>query len=129
MYRYALLVFLLALSSCSQGTTKENKAEYNETTPALNSNVPNNLKRYVYPKSRVDRVLSVEGTFGIVMKTGDDLRTVAKFYLDRFGKPDDKVVTGQMVSYLYRMKEAQAMIQMERENDGTVISVSVGKVK
>ncbi len=115
-----LLPLLVLLPSCSKGNRDEGTVQ----TPKSDK-IPANLRRYVYPGSSVEGVYAGKEASGITMRSPDPIEKVAKFYLDRLGLPDDKVVGSRVVSYLYRDGGKDIIITVEKSDDGSVISVSV----
>jgi len=124
MRKYVLLLVTLFLS-CPGGASKPEGETDSVPEAVKRVDVPGELKRFVYPKSAVEKVLVGERTVGMVMRTGDDVRKVAEFYLKNLGKPDDRVVNSWAVSYLYSRENV--MIHIERDEGGSVISVSLVK--
>lgn len=125
MRKFVLLILTVLFLSCSGEASKSEEGTALATGVTEQVKVPEDLRRFLYPGSAVEKVLVGEGSIGVVMRTKDDIRKVAEFYLKKFGKPEDKVVNSWAVSYLYRRENA--MIHIEREDGGSVISVSLVK--
>lgn len=120
MYRLILTAAVLLLS-CEPAKGKRG------TDGKVPQDVPKPLVDYVYPGARTDKVFVGRGVSGITMSTRDDLTKVAKFYLDKLGLPDDKVVSSQYVSYLYHVGNRDIIVNIEKSEGRTNVSVSISE--
>ncbi len=120
MHLLYLVPLLIVLPSCSKGEENRSKTQARE-----NVRVPEDLRRYVYPGAKVERVYAGREASGITMRSPDPIEKVAKFYLDRLGLPDDKVVDSRVVSYLYKGGDRDVLITIEKNDGGSIVSVSI----
>lgn len=121
MYRFILTLTVFLLLSCEPTKGKRG------ADGKVPQDVPKPLVDYVYPGARKDKVFVGRGVSGITMSTKDDITKVAKFYLDKLGLPDDKVVSSQYVSYLYHVGNRDIIVNIEKFKERTNVSVSISE--